>query len=505
MDLDGTQYDEKDNWVARYSGVADVVQLGIDVVKVHYVVAAAGPNVTPITTPPVFDRLLEHELKDIAALLAGGKRGRTSIRKEAKRLFTAFRGVPMLDRALRSVAKLGKDATVNPSPAVARAAGGFISSEAAAAIGIAIRHILDKVSPPNSRAAWTVVTLFPATASFVYAAESFAAFSPANPWQAVLPACVAVASAGFAMLAVSPVGWLLSAAVSSVMRLRVPAEYRQRGRNWTPLKSACLFAMSASFIGALYGAASAMHWVPNMREVTTPVWVYATGHAPLRDASGDFMAEKARSKPVTASAGVMATASANREVQRFLIAHGYLHGPADGNLGPRTVDAIARYKRQEGLSQSIQMSELLARIRAAVPAAPATTHHLQAGAPLVAAQPTSQASELTQSAPRQVSLNRIDTVAASVATNASIPISCRDDGTFFGNNICKSQVLADSYQRELREYGAAQRRLGGVDNGVRIEQERWLQTVTRDCADEQCLTSAFAKRSADLSGRYRGG
>jgi hypothetical protein len=67
------------------------------------------------------------------------------------------------------------------------------------------------------------------------------------------------------------------------------------------------------------------------------------------------------------------------------------------------------------------------------------------------------------------------------------------------------QLLAIRYQREVQEYEAAQKRLGNVDNGVRIEQERSLETTSRDCTDVRCLTSAFDKRTMDSSARYRGG
>jgi hypothetical protein len=504
LDLDGTQYDENDHWVVRYSGMADIVELSIDVARVSYVVAAAGVNLLPITTPPVFDQLLERELKEIAALLSGGKRGRMSIRRQAKRLFTAFRGLTMLDKGLKSVAKLGKDATANPAPAVVRAAEGFISVDAAVAIATAIRHTLDKVSPAYSCAAWAVVALLPATISFVYAAESISESSLRNPWQALLLAIAAAASAAAAMLAVSPAGWFLSATVSSIMRLAVPTEYRQRGRNWAPLMSACVFAMSASFVGALYGGASVVHWVPNMRDVATPVLAYAAAHVPLRNAAGVIVAGQATGESESTFGAAVATSNSHREIQRFLIAHGYLRGLADGNFGPRTVEAITRYKRHEGLGESVQLPEVLAHMRATIQPV-AVAGNSQAVASSLLPTTTNMLPARTAVVPRQVSAARVSTVMEARRTDAPTYMPCKDDGTFFGSNICKSPVLAASYQRELGEYEAAQKRLGVIDNGMRIEQEHWLQTVTRDCTDANCLTSAFSRRTAELNGRYRAG
>ncbi|WP_155626138.1 hypothetical protein [Burkholderia vietnamiensis] len=90
---------------------------------------------------------------------------------------------------------------------------------------------------------------------------------------------------------------------------------------------------------------------------------------------------------------------------------------------------------------------------------------------------------------------------SALADNASA--SCVDDGTFFGSNVCKSGTLAAAYGREIKEYGEAQERIGGKDVGLRIEQENWLEKVTKDCSDMACLTNAFDARIAELHNRYR--
>ncbi|MFM0356484.1 peptidoglycan-binding domain-containing protein [Paraburkholderia nemoris] len=504
LDLAGTEYNESDNWVVRYAGVADIVELGINVVKTHYIVAAVGAQVIPIRTPPVFDQLLRDELRDIASLLDGGKSHRMSIRRQAKRLFVMFRAVPMLDKALQRVAKLDKNVRSSPAPTVVRVAEGFISNEAANAIGSAFLHTLDKVSPANSRAAWAIVALFPTVAAFVSAANSFTQFSPSNPWQAVVPLCFAVLSAGLGMLAISPAGWVLSAAFSSLLRLKVPPGYRQRGRNWAPLKSACLFTMSASFAGALYGGAGAMHWVPSITEATTPVVNYAVMHTAQGSGINRFLSGLTPSAPMNAPLIAEPPVNIRREVQRFLIAHGYLHGQADGNLGARTSAAIAQYERHEKLSPSTPLSELLVHMRTASHIVPAGGITVESPAPSKVTVTNQQAA---QTAPARRSVEPFGTSRVVLAETADIApaIACREDGTYFGRNVCKNSLLLFSYQREVREYEAAQKRLGSVDNGVRIEQERWLETTTRGCTDAQCLTSAFDKRTVDLSARYRGG
>jgi hypothetical protein len=82
-------------------------------------------------------------------------------------------------------------------------------------------------------------------------------------------------------------------------------------------------------------------------------------------------------------------------------------------------------------------------------------------------------------------------------------VECADDGTYFGANVSKNLALADAYSLEVKEYEAAQARIGGNDLGVRAEQEVWLQRATKDCVDMACLANAFDNRIADLRGRYR--
>ncbi|WP_145956536.1 peptidoglycan-binding domain-containing protein [Burkholderia pseudomallei] len=362
FDLAGTDYNESDNWVARYEGIAEVVELGIEVVDKPYSVVAVGARPTPITTPPVFDQLLSSELGRIA-LLNAGKRSRTAVRRQAKKLFSTFRGIPVLDHSLQAVAKLSKDSRMNPTPTIVEVAHGFMSTEAAASIGTAFIHLLDKVSPANSRIAWTAVALLPAVASFVTTASSFNSFSPSMSWNAALPLLYALISAVLAMLAVSPVGWLLSALTSSLMRLRVPAEYRQRGRNWEPLKGSCLFVISACLVGAGYGAAGAMRWVSTVQDTAAPVINFAMSHTEQGTRVHSFLAQLAKPALVSPTVAVAPPAETRREIQRYLIAHRYLHGQADGKPGPRTNAAITRYELHEHISLWTPLPELLAYMR----------------------------------------------------------------------------------------------------------------------------------------------
>lgn len=363
LDLAGTGYNESDNWVVRYEGLAEVVELGVDVLKTCYSIAAVGSNVIPIATPPVFDQLLQRELK-LVSELSTGKRGPSKVRRQAKNLFSAFRGVPLLDSCLQAVAKLAKGSRSEPASAISKVAQGFISAGAAKSIGNSMLHVLDKVSPANSRAAWAAVVAFPVIGAFVATANSFFnAFSPADPWEALLPLGYALLVSALAVLLVSPAAWLLSAIVSYLMRLKVPVEYRQRGRNWAPLRKACGFSLAASFAGALYGAAGAMHWVPSVRDSAEPAVTYAIAHTEPGTDARRYLTQLVGFQPTPLPNNVVTETDTMRGVQRYLIVHGYLHGQADGNIGPQTSAAVARYERREHLSPGLPPADLLAYMK----------------------------------------------------------------------------------------------------------------------------------------------
>ncbi|WP_152603289.1 MULTISPECIES: peptidoglycan-binding domain-containing protein [Burkholderia] len=161
------------------------------------------------------------------------------------------------------------------------------------------------------------------------------------------------------MILVSPLGWMLSAATSSLLRRKVPMEYRQRGRNWAPLKGACLFSAFAAFGGTLYGAAGTMHWVPTVREAATPAIAYAMSHTATDSRAHILLAKFGTVPPAGAAPATLSEVDVRRAVQRQLISRGYLRGQADGNIGPRTVAAIVRYERHEHLSSATSMKDLM--------------------------------------------------------------------------------------------------------------------------------------------------
>ena len=354
LQLDSTGYNGSDNWVTSYRGHADVVELDLTVVKRPYTVAAAGSQTVPITTPPIFDQLLADELSRIAALRQG-KRGDARVKRQARKLFAAFCELPMVARGMSEIAKRDKKSKVDPGPIMQRSAQGFMTAESAALIGSALMHILNRVSPTHSAWSWRLITAVPALAGFGVTATKFTWIAPQSIWSAILPLGGSLIQAALSMVIVAPVAWLVSLIVSAVMRRKVPAEYRQRGRNWLPFKRALKICLAAVVVGAVYGTAASRGWIPTLGRMLAPAISYAQQWLPADSPMQRFLGGQ---RLAPASAVPASTTQQIKDIQHKLITGGYLRGRADGVSGPRTRAAIRQYVRNHHLKEDLSMADL---------------------------------------------------------------------------------------------------------------------------------------------------
>ncbi|MGG1950238.1 hypothetical protein [Ralstonia solanacearum] len=359
LELAETGYSEEDNWVVHYVGEAEVVELDVGVKATPYTVASVGSRATPILTPPIFDQLLATEL----AHAVSAHNAKRLSRRKARRLFGEYCAVPVLDAGLREIAQLSKDRLGDSGAALQKVAGGFISADTSAAIGKSIRQVLDKVSPANSKVAWGLVVATPIALGFAFGADSFYMRTTLTAGSIIGGIMLGVIAAVLGTLIVSPAAWALSASVSAVARRRVPKSYRQHGRNWAPLKAACMSGAVVGMLGAGYGVLGTYQWAPRVRDAAAPAVNWLVQHvqpsSPFRILGTYWL------PPVVAAMPVVRQTEAEmyRDVQRLLIARGYLRGQADGNPGPRTQAAITRYRERQHIYGPLSTEQLLAHLR----------------------------------------------------------------------------------------------------------------------------------------------
>ena len=227
---------------------------------------------------------------------------------------------------------------------------GFISNDAASDLGEAIQGMLNRVSPPYSVLAWVVVMLAPVS----WAAISTAMNVPhATGWfEGLLGVVGEVLGGCLGVLLMSPLAWLLSALISGLRRLRVPKPYRQKGRNWVPLRSALQMVVLAALLGLLYGLSVKYLGMPSVEPAVRAASAWVPGNI-------------GPSPPVHAVSSVqqMDMSATYRSIQHYLNMHGYPVGPEDGQPGLRTQAQIKRYLYQHHLSNTLAPDAILADMR----------------------------------------------------------------------------------------------------------------------------------------------
>ncbi len=255
-DLDFTQFDHQDvdadKWRVDYEVHTTVVELDVTLRGTAYLAAAVGDHALAFIRPPIFDNVLAQEITDIKRIWAGKKKSFSH--DQARKFFDTYVGLPVLDSAMKSVAKLKGKGRERPWREVNAACNGYISAAAANLLGNCMLTLLDKVSPPNSLWSWIGVMTLPFLLLFLGAQNWFERnihgdyFNVAMVWLG-LALCAALLTT-----LVAPVAAFISAIVSAIRRRSLPAQYRQHGRNWQPFMPLVGTAVAVATLGGAAGA-----------------------------------------------------------------------------------------------------------------------------------------------------------------------------------------------------------------------------------------------------------
>lgn len=250
-------------WRVVYETHTAVVELDLALRSKTYLAAAAGPRVLAFVRPAIFDDLFVEEIADLQKVFAGKKPSLQS--RRARQFFETYAGQPVLDEAMKSVAKLRGNDRQSPGREVVRACDGYITAQASALLGRCMLALLDKVSPPHSVWSWFAVMLAPMALVALAAQNWMENHGPRLGWELALVALGWSVGGMLVATAASPVAALVSTVVSAVRRRAVPPAYRQHGRNWQPFG-----AFAWGFVGvALAGG--------------TLGWLAHEGHVPRLD------------------------------------------------------------------------------------------------------------------------------------------------------------------------------------------------------------------------------
>jgi hypothetical protein len=240
-----------DKWQVDYEVHTTVAELDVSLRSKSYLAAAIGDKVLAFVRPPIFDDIFIEEITDLKKIWAGKKKSISNER--ARKFFVTYAGQPVLDNAMKSVAKLkGQDRDLSGRE-VSKACNEYISSASAELLGKFILALLDKVSPPNSLWSWIGIMTLPFLLIFL-GAQNWIENNVQDDYLSIAVVWLLLAVfAALVTISTSPVAAIISTIVSAVRRLSVPVEYRQHGRNWQPLKSFVWASMAVATLGGSIG------------------------------------------------------------------------------------------------------------------------------------------------------------------------------------------------------------------------------------------------------------
>lgn len=249
----------EDTWRIAYEANSRVVELDIELRKKKYVAAALGDAALAFRKPPIFDDIFIEEITDLQKIFSKSKKLNHQL---ARKFFDTYSGQPVLDNAMKAIAQHQSAAEQQAAREVIYSCQGYISQASAELLGQSVVKLLDKVSPPNSFWSWMMIMLIPMLLMFFVNQALFESEVDYRTGSLIFAGLLTLLASLIVTLLISPVAVIVSSLVSYWRRRAVPKEYRQRGRNWQPLKSFIKASLLVTLLGMGAGAMAKFNWIP---------------------------------------------------------------------------------------------------------------------------------------------------------------------------------------------------------------------------------------------------
>jgi hypothetical protein len=247
----------EDTWRIAYEASSRVVELDIELRKKYYVVAALGDGALAFRKAPIFDDIFIEEITDLQKIFSKSKKLNHTL---ARKFFDTYSGQPVLDKAMKAIAQSTEKQQA--AREVIYSCQGYISPTSAELLGQSVVKLLDKVSPPNSFWSWMIIMLIPLLLMFFASQAVFESGVDYRTGSLIFASLLTLLTSLIVTLLISPAAVLISSLVSYWRRRAVPREYRQRGRNWQPLKFFIKASLLVTLSGMGTGAMAKFNWIP---------------------------------------------------------------------------------------------------------------------------------------------------------------------------------------------------------------------------------------------------
>lgn len=301
--FDFTQFKHEDSaadkWQVGYEVHSTVAELYFHLRNKFYLAAGVGDKALAFVRPPIFDDIFIEEITDLKKVVASKRKSLSN--EKARKFFATYAGQPVLDAAMKSVVGLRGQDRESPGTQVLMACDGYISSASADLLGKSILSLLEKVSPQSSLGSWIGVMTIPFLLMFLGTQNWIENNAPQGYISTFVGWLAVGVLAALVTTLISPVAAFVSAIVSAIHRRAVPAQYRQQGHNWQPLK---LFVWTSVAVVTLGGAIGMLshhkkippwgNWPVNLIEETLSLNDFApyTNFSAALNAAGFFVSPR---------------------------------------------------------------------------------------------------------------------------------------------------------------------------------------------------------------------
>ncbi len=347
FELVGDESNGNDTHLFSYEGETVVLAQAFSLRDKKYHCCAFSNPPYPYVRPTIFDDLFADELTYLQENVP--KKGKVR-KKTAITFFNRYAGQPVLDEAMRTIAKVRTETQEGTGSAVFSACHGFISQEMSETLAGYLNSVMDKVSPTYSGCLWWVIGILSALFTLPFVEYELESKILSHPISSVFSTSLVTASI---LLIAIVIAFILSAIYVLLARRKIPPEYRQKMRHQEPIRRFILAGIVCYLLAAIYGYSAAKEWVPKTRGIPLQMmkaqWHKQKENVCQKLSDFDWAKDYCTPQEISTQDAKLSHADKARAIQEKLQASGY-HLSVDGIFGKKSKQAAKRYLKSNAIS-----------------------------------------------------------------------------------------------------------------------------------------------------------
>lgn len=328
----------------KYFGQSMITKLNFTLLNKDYTVAAMSNPPFAFIKPAIFDDIFADEIRYLKKI----NKDKKISRAEAYSFFSKYQNQPVLDLAIQEIAKVRENENDDMGKIVFKACDGYISKQTATIFANFISRCLDKISPVYSKFIWILFGILASLGLFFYTENLFENKFLKAPFGVIFDTFLAIL---ITILSFGAMAYLLSLLVTSIKRLKIAPQYRQKMRNKEAFSYFRNSIILFGILGAIYGGFASKELIFRLEDrveilikstifkvqdkfcsSTNFKYQICNNVLFLKDLSAKFEAVEQKDKILS--------------LQNLLIQNGF-EIKADGVWGKKSNDALAKYMSEK--------------------------------------------------------------------------------------------------------------------------------------------------------------